>query len=283
LRRHRPEYHRAYLCWDDGLGALVAKSTGGQRSSRLLSMRSADALLQLPQASGCLPTGSLVTALLIGHSLSITSALQSSVAIPFPPGGVTSTSEAPFILAGNDNKPIVGVLTVSDRASRGLYEDVSGPLIVSVLSEYLATECHYMCRMVPDEVPFIEAALRQMVAAGCALVCTTGGTGPAERDVTPEAMALVRLVPCLCLACLACLGCVALVSRVLPPCRVCCLRVVCVACVSRALPPCHRVSQGLALFLCACTGGGLPIIEQLRRVRLVQSLALSECGVAWVH
>ena len=95
-------------------------------------------------------------------------------------------------LAGKAAKPIIGVLTVSDRASRGLYEDVSGPLIVQVLAEYLATDCHYMCRMVADEIPHIQSALREMVAAGCALVCTTGGTGPAERDVTPEAMALVR-------------------------------------------------------------------------------------------
>jgi hypothetical protein len=156
-------------------------------------MRSANALLLLPQASGVLPAGSQVTALLTGQSLSVSAGLQSSLTLPVPPVATEAreAAAAPLKLAGAGAKPIIGVLTVSDRASRGLYEDVSGPLIVEVLGEYLETDCHYVCRMVPDEIDDIEAALREFVAVGAALVCTTGGTGPSPRDVTPEAMARV--------------------------------------------------------------------------------------------
>lgn len=87
--------------------------------------------------------------------------------------------------------PKIGILTVSDRATQGVYEDLSGPAIEAALRAYLATECEYEKRLVPDEVPLIQAALRDLAAAGCALVCTTGGTGPALRDVTPEAMEAV--------------------------------------------------------------------------------------------
>jgi molybdopterin adenylyltransferase len=84
--------------------------------------------------------------------------------------------------------PLIGILTVSDRASDGTYEDLSGPAIEAALREYLATECAYERLLVPDEVPRIVAAVRTLAGRGCALVCTTGGTGPAPRDVTPEAM-----------------------------------------------------------------------------------------------
>jgi len=135
--------------------------------------------------------GTQVTALLTSTSLSVTARVHTGLSLPVPPPSSGAADQAPWKLAGGADKPIIGVLTVSDRASRGVYEDVSGPLIGEVLREYLATECHYMTRMVPDEISDIVAALREMVAAGCALVCTTGGTGPAARDVTPEAMALV--------------------------------------------------------------------------------------------
>jgi molybdopterin adenylyltransferase len=84
--------------------------------------------------------------------------------------------------------PKIGILTISDRASQGIYEDVSGPAIESVLREFLATECDYERRMVADEIPDIVRAIEDFAADGCALVCTTGGTGPSPRDVTPEAM-----------------------------------------------------------------------------------------------
>ena len=93
--------------------------------------------------------------------------------------------------------PKIGVLTVSDRASRGEYEDQSGPAIAAALRDYLATECDYQRVVIPDEVEQIAGAIRRCAADGCCLVCTTGGTGPAPRDVTPEAMqqACARFLP----------------------------------------------------------------------------------------
>jgi molybdopterin adenylyltransferase len=85
-------------------------------------------------------------------------------------------------------RPKIGVLTISDRASAGVYEDLSGPAIEAALRSYLATDCEYLRRVIADDQPGIEATLRELAAAGCALICSTGGTGPAVRDVTPEAI-----------------------------------------------------------------------------------------------
>lgn len=82
----------------------------------------------------------------------------------------------------------IGILTVSDRASRGEYQDQSGPAIRDYLAEVLASPYEVVYQIVPDEQPLIEEALRSLADhAGCCLVITTGGTGPAARDVTPEA------------------------------------------------------------------------------------------------
>lgn len=82
----------------------------------------------------------------------------------------------------------IGVVTVSDRASRGLYEDKGGPGIVAALSELLASPWHPVARVIPDERPGIEEALIALAdREACPLILTTGGTGPALRDVTPEA------------------------------------------------------------------------------------------------
>jgi molybdopterin adenylyltransferase len=92
----------------------------------------------------------------------------------------------------------IGILTVSDRASRGEYEDKGGPGIVAALSELLASPWRAVPMVVPDERPRIEAALVELVERHhCSLVLTTGGTGPAARDVTPEATEAVcdRLMP----------------------------------------------------------------------------------------
>jgi len=92
----------------------------------------------------------------------------------------------------------IGVVTVSDRASQGLYEDKGGPGIEAALAAILATSWRPERRLVPDERPAIEAALRDLAdVAGCSLILTTGGTGPAPRDVTPEATEAVckRVLP----------------------------------------------------------------------------------------
>ncbi|WP_029551284.1 molybdopterin adenylyltransferase [Thermocrinis jamiesonii] len=81
-----------------------------------------------------------------------------------------------------------GVLTVSDRASRGEYEDISGKYIIEYLHEVVATPFEIVYRVVPDEREIIEGALIHMAdVEKCCLILTTGGTGPAPRDVTPEA------------------------------------------------------------------------------------------------
>ncbi len=83
---------------------------------------------------------------------------------------------------------VIGVLTISDRASRGEYEDISGKAIINYLKEVIKTPYRVEYRIVPDERDLIEKNLIDMVdKVGCSLILTTGGTGPAPRDVTPEA------------------------------------------------------------------------------------------------
>ena len=82
----------------------------------------------------------------------------------------------------------IGVINVSDRASAGVYEDTPGKACVALLLEWLSTPFDVDYRVVADDRPQIESELRRMAdIAGCCLVVTTGGTGPAPRDVTPEA------------------------------------------------------------------------------------------------
>lgn len=82
----------------------------------------------------------------------------------------------------------IGVVTVSDRASAGLYEDKGGPGIIAALTDLLASPWHPVARVIPDERGVIERALTQLADEDlCPLILTTGGTGPALRDVTPEA------------------------------------------------------------------------------------------------
>ena len=92
----------------------------------------------------------------------------------------------------------IGILTVSDRASRGEYEDRGGPAIREYLAEVLSSEWEPVERIVADDQPLIEEILVELATTeGCCLVVTTGGTGPASRDVTPEATEAVcqKLLP----------------------------------------------------------------------------------------
>ena len=80
----------------------------------------------------------------------------------------------------------IGVINVSDRASAGIYEDIPGKAVVELLKEYLESEFEVVYAVVPDEQDQLEAKMMEMSKEVCLLV-TTGGTGPALRDVTPEA------------------------------------------------------------------------------------------------
>ncbi len=81
----------------------------------------------------------------------------------------------------------IGIVSVSDRASAGVYVDKGLPALQDWLSRALRNPLQFEPRLIPDEQAAIQAALIELVDAGCALVLTTGGTGPALRDVTPEA------------------------------------------------------------------------------------------------
>jgi len=92
----------------------------------------------------------------------------------------------------------IGVVTISDRASAGVYEDKGGPGIEAALTEILASPWRAIRRVIPDERAMIEATLIELAdVEGCSLILTTGGTGPSPRDVTPEATEAVceRMMP----------------------------------------------------------------------------------------
>lgn len=94
--------------------------------------------------------------------------------------------------------PRIGLVTISDRASAGIYEDLSGPAMLETLRAFLKTPFEPVVRVIPDDRSGIEATLKALCdEEGCALVLTTGGTGPAPRDVTPEATEAVceKLMP----------------------------------------------------------------------------------------
>ncbi len=88
----------------------------------------------------------------------------------------------------NHSCPRIGIVTISDRASRGEYEDRGGPAIRDYLAETLSGMWEPVARVIPDDQPLIEQTLIELAdREGCCLIVTTGGTGPALRDVTPEA------------------------------------------------------------------------------------------------
>jgi len=87
-----------------------------------------------------------------------------------------------------DHDPVkIGIVSISDRASTGVYEDKGLPALQTWLGHALKNPLQFESRLIPDEKDRISATLIELVEAGCSLVLTTGGTGPAIRDVTPEA------------------------------------------------------------------------------------------------
>jgi molybdopterin adenylyltransferase len=94
----------------------------------------------------------------------------------------------PSLTAANDPEMVkIGIVSVSDRASTGVYEDKGLPALEDWLKRALINPISFERRLISDDQPVISATLISLVDAGCALVLTTGGTGPALRDVTPEA------------------------------------------------------------------------------------------------
>lgn len=92
----------------------------------------------------------------------------------------------------------IGILTLSDRASAGIYEDLSGKAIINTLNEYLTSEWEPVYEVIPDDRELIEEALKDMADTHeCCLIVTTGGTGPDPKDLTPEATQAVceRMMP----------------------------------------------------------------------------------------
>lgn len=88
----------------------------------------------------------------------------------------------------NTLEPIrIGIVSISDRATSGVYQDQGLPALQSWLTRALKNPLTFEARLIPDEQNIISDTLIELVDAGCALVLTTGGTGPARRDVTPEA------------------------------------------------------------------------------------------------
>ena len=98
----------------------------------------------------------------------------------------------------NAHDPVtIGIVSISDRASSGAYEDKGLPALQDWLGRALKNPIRFEPRLIPDEQDGISRTLVELVDAGCALVLTTGGTGPAPRDVTPEATLAVadKLMP----------------------------------------------------------------------------------------
>ncbi|XP_009601464.1 molybdopterin biosynthesis protein CNX1 [Nicotiana tabacum] len=190
----RPEYHRAVISWqlNDGSGSqgFMAESTGHQISSRLLSMKSANALLELPASEASLPAGALVPAILISDisnspgSRNLQLPDLSSIQQEHKPAAANTGS-------CEDSEFRVAILTVSDTVAAGLGPDRSGPRAVSVvnsLSERLGGTSIVATAVVPDDEQKIKDMLQKWSDVDKVdLILTLGGTGCTPRDVTPEA------------------------------------------------------------------------------------------------
>ncbi|GAB2274490.1 calnexin Cnx1 [Dionaea muscipula] len=195
----RPEFHRAIVKWhlNDGSGfpGFIAESTGHQMSSRLLSMKSANALLELPASGAVIPAGTSLSAIIIsdfiGASVNNGSPLEDKSCTSR--GSISSdaiNNEVPF------PEFRVAVLTVSDTVASGAGPDRSGPRAVTVVnssSERLGGAKVVATAVVPDDTGKIKDILRRWSDVDkIDLIITLeflleGGTGFTSRDVTPEA------------------------------------------------------------------------------------------------
>ncbi|EXB53803.1 Molybdopterin biosynthesis protein CNX1 [Morus notabilis] len=190
----RPEFHCAIISWeiDDGSGkpGFVAESTGHQMSSRLLSMKSANALLELPATGSLIPAGSSVSAIII-TDLSRTAITKNTLTSnPTSPLQANAKKEV-NANASQDSEFKLAILTVSDTVASGAGPDRSGPRAVSVVNSSagrLGGARVVLTAAVPDEVSKIKDVLLKWCDIDRVdLILTLGGTGFSPRDVTPEA------------------------------------------------------------------------------------------------
>ncbi|KAK7300349.1 hypothetical protein RJT34_11193 [Clitoria ternatea] len=190
----RPEYHRATVLWTDNDGTgnpgFVAESTGHQMSSRLLSMKSANALLEFPATGSVISAGTPVSAIIISDSGPMAFAknhLSSDLTISLQ----TTKSHTITSDGSGDAKFKVAILTISDTVATGAGPDRSGPRAVSVInscSERLGGAEVVATAVVLDDVAKIQDILRRWSdIEQMDLILTLGGTGFTSRDVTPEA------------------------------------------------------------------------------------------------
>lgn len=198
---HRTEFHRAAIRWvlDDGSGrpGFVAESTGHQASSRLLSMKSANALLEIPSTGQILAAGTSIQAILISDIITSSDNLPTP-SNPYPscgPSAKSISADVSQIASPQGAEVKVAILTVSDTVSSGAGPDRSGPRAVSVVnssSEKLGGATVVATAVVPDEVDKIKGILVQWSDIDHVnLILTLGGTGFTPRDVTPEATKMV--------------------------------------------------------------------------------------------
>ncbi|XP_068658754.1 molybdopterin biosynthesis protein CNX1 isoform X2 [Aristolochia californica] len=195
----RPEFHRAIIRWevDDGSGnpGFVAESTGHQMSSRLLSMKSANALLELPTTGAVLSAGTSLQAIIISDisGFPVNKKAENLACLNLntkPKIGISMTYITP-IIESQESMFNVAILTVSDTVASGAGPDRSGPRAVSVInscSEKLGGARVSATAVVPDEVSKIQEVIQTWSDIDKVdLILTLGGTGFTPRDVTPEA------------------------------------------------------------------------------------------------
>ena len=195
LDPERPEYHRAIITFDEN-GVAKARSTGNQRSSRLLSMSLANGLVCLPQAKGIWQPGTEVTVLLTGKLMSpLSHCIHPRAASLDNPPAINNINVKPSKDITTKRVMRVGLLTISDRASKGIYADESGPAMARILKEFCSSEEYpleaqiCLTSIVPDEIGIIRNIIIEWVDTNQVdVILTSGGTGFSDRDFTPEAI-----------------------------------------------------------------------------------------------
>jgi molybdopterin adenylyltransferase len=167
----RPDYQRVFLVKTPN--GILARTTGQQTSSTIKSMCGADGMICVDRK---INKGEVVDVILINKLKRIREEGEKKIEVVKE---VTTNKEV------NKSLPKIGVLTASDRASKGIYEDVSGKNIMAYLDrEYGIGNYELVYKVIPDELEDIKKVLLEMVNLGCCLILTTGGSGPSLRDVT---------------------------------------------------------------------------------------------------